>query len=55
MTTRTKPEGSGRQQLYGEKVKRIMISIPASKEAEIKEKIDKILITYIPENKIKKV
>lgn len=53
MPLRTKPEGSGRQPLYGEgeEVKRIKISIPASKETEIRQKIDNILKKYLPKKK----
>lgn len=52
MTAGGKREGAGRKGLYGEEeVKRIMISIPASKETEIKEKIDKILKKYMPKKK----
>lgn len=50
MTQGGKREGSGRDKLYGENetTKRIMISIPASKEVEVKGKIKKLLKAYIP-------
>lgn len=57
MTAGGKRDGAGRDRMFGEKeeTKRIMISIPGSKEAEIKEKIEKILKKYISKKKNAKV
>jgi hypothetical protein len=46
--------GAGRDPMFNEPAARIIISIPGSKEKEIREKIDKILKKYRYKQKKKK-
>lgn len=39
--------GSGRPSKFGEKTKRVTIRVPVSKEADFKEKAEKILESYL--------